>query len=291
MWDSLVRATALNNTIRVSAAVTTKLTNEASIRHLTSPVATAALGRVMNSALLLTWGLKGEGDTITVRVFGDGPLGGIIADANIRGEVRGYVQNPEIQLPLKSKGKLDVGGAVGQGTLYITKDIGLKEPYTGSIPLVSGEIGEDIASYLAQSEQIPSLVSLGVLVKPDCFVEASGGIIIQALPNTPEEVLEKIEANTENLLPISTLIKEGKGPKEIIEMYLKGIDVDYLEEKPVNFKCKCSIERAKGILISLGKEELTDILNKEGKSEIICHFCNDIYTFNKDELEKILEEL
>lgn len=291
MWDSLVRATALNNSIRVSAVITTKLTNEARIRHQTSPVATAALGRVMNAALLLTWGLKEEGDTITVRVFGDGPLGGIIADANIEGEVRGYVQNPQIDFPLKAVGKLDVGGAVGQGSIYVTKDIGLKDPYTGSIPLVSGEIGEDVASYLLKSEQIPSLVSLGVLVKPDCSVEASGGIIIQVLPDTPEDVLAKIEENTDNLLPISTLIKEGKGPKELIELYLKGIDVQYLEEKPVNFRCKCSVERAKGILVSLGKEELADIINKEGKSEIICHFCNEAYTFAKVELEEILRGL
>jgi len=290
MWDSLVRATALNNTIRVSAVVTTKLTNEASLRHQTFPVATAALGRVMSSALLLTWGLKGEG-AITVRVFGDGPLGGIIADANTEGEVRGYVQNPYNDLPLSNKGKLDVGGGVGAGNLYITKDIGLKEAYTGSTPLVSGEIGEDIASYLTRSEQIPSLVSLGVLVNPDFSVEASGGIIIQVLPDTPEEVLVKIEENTAKLKPISTLIKEGNGPKELIELYLKGIDVNFLEEKPVSFRCKCSEDRIKNILVSLGKEELKDMIKKEGKGEVTCHFCNEVYTFSKAELEDILERI
>jgi len=288
MWDSIVRATALNNTIRVSAVVTTKLTNEASLRHQTFPVATAALGRVMSAALLLTWGLKGEG-AITVRVFGDGPLGGIIADANTEGEVRGYVQNPHVDLPLNNRGKLDVGGGVGGGNLYITKDIGLKEAYTGSIPLVSGEIGEDIASYLTRSEQIPSLVSLGVLVNPDFSVEASGGIIIQVLPDTPEEVLEKIEENTAKLKPISTLVKEGNGPKELIALYLQGIDINYLEEKPVNFKC--SEDRIKNILVSLGKEELKDMIKKEGKGEITCHFCNEIYTLSKTELEDILENI
>jgi molecular chaperone Hsp33 len=288
MWDSLVRATALNNTIRVSAVVTTKLTNEAQKRHNTFPVATAALGRAMNAALLLTWGLKEKEDTITIRIFGDGPLGGIIAEANTEGEVRGYVQNTQVDLPLSEKGKLDVGGAVGKGNIFVTKDIGLKEPYTGSIPLVSGEIGEDVAGYLARSEQIPSLVSLGVLVNPDFSVEASGGIIIQVLPDTPEDVLIKIEENAAKLLPISTLIKEGKGPKDLINQYLEGLDIQFLEEKPVRFQCKCSAERVKNVLVSLGREELEDMIKKEGRAEVVCHFCNEVYSLNKAELEELL---
>ncbi|MDK2823499.1 MAG: molecular chaperone Hsp33 [Clostridia bacterium] len=290
MWDSLVRATALDKSIRISAVVSTKLVDEARKRHRTFPVATAALGRVMNAALLLTWGLKDKG-TITVRVFGDGPLGGIIADANALGEARGYVQNPQVDLPLNDKGKLDVGGGIGKGTLYITKDIGLKEPYTGSVSLVSGEIGEDIASYLVKSEQIPSLVSIGVLVGPDLSVQASGGIIIQVLPNTPEEILTIIEENTSKIKPISTLIKEGNGPKELIKLYLDGIDVEFLEEKPVVFRCKCNEEKVRDILISLGKDEIEDIIEKEGGSEITCHFCNEIYTFSKEELEDLLVDI
>ncbi|NLT94226.1 MAG: Hsp33 family molecular chaperone HslO [Clostridia bacterium] len=289
MWDSLVRATALDNTIRVSAVVTTKLTNEARLRHNTFPVATAALGRTMNAALLLTWGLKEKDETITIRIIGDGPLGGIIVDANTEGEVRGYVQNPQVDLPLSEKGKLDVGAAVGKGTVYVTKDIGLKEPYTGSIPLVSGEIGEDIAAYLAQSEQIPSLVSLGVLVNPDFTVAASGGIIIQALPNTPEEVLVKIEENAARILPVSTLIKEGNKPKDLIKLYLEGIDVEYLEEKPVRFQCRCSLERVKSALVSLGQKELEDMIKKDGKAEVVCHFCNEAYFLNKAELKELLK--
>lgn len=289
MWDSLVRATALNNTIRVSAVVTTKLTEEARKRHNTFPVATAALGRTMNAALLLTWGLKEKDDTITVRIFGDGPLGGIIVDANSQGEVRGYVQNPKVDLPLNEKGKLDVGGAVGQGNIYVTKDIGLKDPYTGSIPLISGEIGEDVAGYLARSEQIPSLVSLGVLVNPDFTVAASGGIIIQVLPNTPEEVLVNIEENTAKLPPVSTLIKEGKGPKDIIKLYLEGLEVDFLEGKPLRFQCKCSAQRVKNVLVSLGQEELEDMLKKDGKAEVVCHFCNEVYNLGEAELEDLLK--
>ncbi|MFZ7103107.1 MAG: Hsp33 family molecular chaperone HslO [Peptococcaceae bacterium] len=290
MWDSLVRATALNNSIRISAVVSTRLVDEARKRHHTYPVATAALGRVMNSALLLTWGLKEEGK-ITVRVFGDGPLGGIIADANSRGEVRGYVQNPQVDLPLNSQGKLAVGKGVGAGTLYVTKDIGLKEPYTGGVPLVSGEIGEDVAGYLANSEQIPSLVSVGVLVNPDNSVQASGGIIIQALPETPEDILLKIEENTSYLKPISTLIKEGNSPKEIMQLYLKDLEINFLDEKPVSFRCKCSEERIRGILVSLGQDEIKDIIDKEENTKITCHFCNEEYTFSKEQLEKLLEEM
>ncbi|MFZ5943810.1 MAG: Hsp33 family molecular chaperone HslO [Bacillota bacterium] len=290
MWDSLVRGTAFDNNIRVSALVSTKLVDEARTRHKTFPVATAALGRVMNSALLLTWGLKDQG-TITVRVFGDGPLGGIIADANSFGEVRGYVQNPQVDISLSPKGKLDVGAGVGAGTLYVTKDLGLKEPYTGSVPLVSGEIGEDIAYYLANSEQIPSLVSVGVLVNPDLSVAASGGIIIQALPQAEEEILIRIEENIANIKPISTLIKEGNGPRELIDIYLKGIQVNILDEKPANFRCRCSEKRIRDILVSLGKGELEDIIEKEGKSTVTCHFCNEEYTFNKEELQNLLLEI
>ncbi|NLW24655.1 MAG: Hsp33 family molecular chaperone HslO [Clostridia bacterium] len=290
MWDSLVRATAYDGFIRVSAAVTTRMVEEARKRHESWPVATAALGRVMTGALLLTWGLKDTG-SITLRVLGDGPLGGIIADADYKGEVRGYVQNPQQDLPLNEKGKLDVGTAVGKGALYVTKDIGLKEPYTGSVPLISGEIGEDIASYLFSSEQTPSLVALGVLVNPDLKVAASGGLIIQALPNAPEEILAKIEENIKDVKPISTLVKEGNGPKEIIKKFLPNTDIKILAEYPVCFKCKCNVERVKSVLLSLGKEELSDILKKEGKSQVRCHFCNEVYNFSKEDLEELITQL
>lgn len=290
MWDSLVKATAADNNIRISAVVSTKLVEEARKRHQTFPIATAALGRTLTGALLLSWGLKEEG-TITIRVLGDGPLGGIIAAANAFGEVRGYVQNPFVELPNNSKGKLNVGGAVGKGHLYVTKDIGIKEPYTGSVPLVSGEIGEDLVSYLFRSEQTPSLVSVGVLVNPDLSVAASGGIIIQVLPNAPEEILEKIENNITELKTVSTLVKEGAGPKELIKAYLQGFAVKYLEEKPVSFRCKCDGARIKNILKSLGQEELLDIIEKEGKSEVICHFCNEVYTITKEELEELIKEI
>lgn len=289
MWDSLVRATADNNNIRVSAAITTKLVEEARQRHLTSPLASAALGRVLTGVLLLSWNLKDKG-SITMRVFGDGPLGGVIADVNSQGQVRGYIQNPQEDLPLNKKGKLDVGGGIGQGTLYVTTDLGLKDTYTGSVALETGEIGEDIAKYLTTSEQTPSLVSVGVLVNPDFTIAAAGGIIVQSLPNSSPEILAKIEENLQELKPISTLINEGNNARDIIKLYLKDIEVKFLEEKPINFKCPCNKERLEKIMISLGKDELEDIIANEGSSEVKCHFCNKHYFFAKEELEKLLAE-
>lgn len=288
--DKLIRAMAYNGQVRVSAVVSTDLVEEARKRHDTAPVATAALGRTMSAALLLSWGLKGEG-LVTVRILGDGPLGGIIVTATADGKVRGYVQEPQTDLPLNAKGKLDVGGAVGQGSLYITKDIGLKEAYTGSVPLVSGEIGDDIASYLMQSEQTPSLVAVGVLVAPDWSVAASGGIIIQAMPNADEQILVDIENNLPNVLPVSTLINQGATAEEIIRRYLPTEDIVYLEESAVAFQCTCSDERISGLLKSLGQEELEDILAKEGESEITCHFCGEKYHFDQQRLEALIAEL
>jgi molecular chaperone Hsp33 len=289
MWDSLVRATADNNNIRVSAAITTRLVEEARQRHQTSPVASAALGRVLTGVLLLSWNLKDKG-SITMRVLGDGPLGGVIADVNAQGQVRGYIQNPQVDLPPNKHGKLDVGGGIGQGNLYITTDLGLKDTYTGSVALETGEIGEDLAKYLVISEQTPSLVSVGVLVNPDLTIAAAGGIIVQALPNGSPEVLTKIEENLQNLKPISTLIKEGNSAQDIIKLYLKDIEVKFLEEKQINFNCPCNKERLEKIMISLGKDELEDIINNEGSSEVKCHFCNEHYYFTKEELEKLLVE-
>ncbi|SMB93456.1 molecular chaperone Hsp33 [Desulfonispora thiosulfatigenes DSM 11270] len=290
MQNNIVRSTALNGTLRVSSVITTNVIDEARLKHDTFPVATAALGRVITGTLLLSWGLKEEG-TITVRVLGDGPLGGIIAIANSQGEVRGYVQEPHVYLPLNSAGKIDVGGGVGAGSLYITKDLGLERPYTGSTPLITGEIGDDLAKYLLDSEQTPSLVSLGVLVDKDNSVLASGGIIIQALPGAEEEALIKIEENLKDVKPISTLIKEGLDAKGLIGEYLKGIDIKILDEKPVMFKCECSKDKLENILISLGDKEIKDIVETEGRAEIRCHFCNEEYLFNKDDLEKLVEEI
>lgn len=288
--DKMIRAMAYDGQVRVSAVNSTQLVEEARKRHDTSPVATAALGRTLSSALLLSWGLKGEG-LVTVRILGDGPLGGVIVTATADGLVRGYVQEPHVDLPLNEKGKLDVGGAIGQGSLYITKDIGLKEAYTGTVPLVSGEVGDDVASYLMQSEQTPSLVAVGVLVNPDWSVAASGGIIIQAMPNADEQILSDIEGNLMNVLPVSTLINQGATVEELINCYLPTEDIIYLEENPVAFQCNCSDERISGLLKSLGRIELEDVLAKEGQAEITCHFCGEKYHYDHQRLEALIAEI
>lgn len=290
MADEIVRSLAYDGQVRVSAIVCTDAVEEARRRHQCSPTAIAALGRSMASTLLLSWGLKGEG-SITMRVFGDGPLGGIICTADADYHVRGYVQEPQADLPLNAKGKLDVGGAVGQGELYIAKDIGVGEPYMGSVPLVTGEIGDDVASYLMTSEQTPSVVAVGVLVDTDYHVKAAGGIIIQALPGAADEVLDDLEEKLLHVRPVSSLIDEGADAKNLIEQYLQGIDVQYLETHSVSWNCNCDRERIAALLKGLGKEELEDIKEREGQSEVICHFCNERYIFTDEDLTALIGEL
>lgn len=287
MSDGIIRALTYDGQVRVSAVICTDAVETARQCHDAFPTAIAALGRTMASTLLLSWGLKGEGH-ITLRIFGDGPLGGIIVTGDAEGNVKGYVQEPQTDLPLNSRGKLDVGGAIGTGDLYISKDIGLKEPYTGSVPLVTGEIGDDVASYLMTSEQTPSVVSVGVLVNPDYTVAAAGGIILQAMPNCDEAVLDDLEARLQGARPVSTLINEGAGIADIIRNYLPGVEVQLLEENPVQWHCNCSRDRISGLLKSIGVEELEDMIENDGETEVTCHFCSTRYHFDRSELEEIL---
>jgi len=289
MQDYLVRATAGDGQIRALAAVTTQLVEAGRRRHDTLPTATAALGRTITAALLMGATLKGE-DTLTMRIFGDGPLGGIIAQSDAHGHVRGYVQEPHTHLPSNAQGKLDVSGAVGSGHLYVTKDIGLKEPYTGSVPLVSGEIAEDIAHYYAASEQIPTVICLGVLVDTDGKVLASGGYIIQIMPGAGEEVFQAVEDYLKEVVPVSALIERGQNPEDILKGVLKGFEVNVLEKKDVSFDCHCAKEKLEKVLISLGEQELQDIIQQQGKAELKCHFCSEQYEFSGEELEKLLSE-
>lgn len=290
MSDQIIRALAYDGQVRVSAVVCTEAVETARQRHDAFPTAIAALGRTMASTLLLSWGLKGEG-TVTLRIFGDGPLGGIIVTGDAHGNVKGYVQEPQTDLPLNSRGKLDVGGAIGRGYLYITKDIGLKEPYTGSVPLVTGEIGDDVASYLMSSEQTPSIVSVGVLVNPDYTVAAAGGIIIQAMPDAEDAVLDALEEQLKTARPVSSLIREGADVRGIIGNYLSGVAVQFLEEKPVQWSCNCNRERIGGLLKSIGVAELEDMLEKDGETEVVCHFCNTRYHFDEAELRALLQSM
>ena len=287
MSDYLVRGVGEGGQFRVFAAVTTELAEEARRRHDTWPVASAALGRTLTAGLLLGANLKGD-DLLTLRILGDGPLGAIIVTASAKGEVKGYVQEPHVDLAPEVEGKLPVGAAVGKGFLYVTKDMGLKEPFTGSIELGSGEIGEDVAQYLLTSEQTPSAVALGVLVAPDARVAASGGLIIQLFPGAEEGILTRLERSLGELPPVSSLVNRGLTPEEIVSKAVGGLPVQYLEKSPVGFKCTCSRDRIGGILMAMGKTEIEKILEEQGEAEVRCHFCGDFYTFNASDLKALL---
>lgn len=295
--DRLLRATAGGGTVRCMAAVTTGLVAEAAGRHGTSHTVAAALGRTLTGALLLGSSLK-ELDRLTVQIECDGPVGGITVEANARGQVRGYVRNPEADAPLNSNGKFDVRGVVGGGMLYVTHesgyDIGLyRDPYRGSVPLVSGEIGEDFAYYLAKSEQIPSAVLLGVLVRAresgETFIEAAGGIMIQVMPGADEKTVAAIEASVGQTPHTTTLIREGAHPADMLKTALGGIEFDALEEKPLSFACTCSRERAVSLIASIDAGELESMLREDKGAAMTCHFCNSTYRLDEETLAGILQ--
>jgi len=286
MTDVLLRATVPG--VKAFAASTTCLVDEARRRHNCYPIATAALGRVMTSALLMAANLKNK-ESLTIRVSGNGPIGEIVADADNEGIVRGYVHNPQIHLPAKN-GKLDVGGAVGGGHIYVTRFTGLKEPFTGSTELVSGEIAEDIAHYLLLSEQTPATIMLGVKVQPDSTANAAGGLLVQAMPGAEDDVLAKVESNLEQLPSITEMMEAGLDARGMIAAAFSDLPVTYGEPEPLAFRCRCSQERVERMLLSLGRQELESLV-LEKRAEIKCHFCSQLYEFNQSELENILQEL
>lgn len=291
MSDILVRGNSMDGAIRVFCAITTELANEAHKIHDTNPVATAALGRLLTGAVLMgAAGLKSETDSLTLQINGDGPLGRLVAVTDSSLNVRGYVHNPYVDLPLNAKGKIDVGGGVGAGDLSIIRDLGLKEPYIGRIPLVSGEIAEDLTYYYAKSEQIPTAIALGVLVDTDNSVKAAGGFMIQLMPEATEDMAAKLEDIINSLPPITEMINSGMDAMDIAFRATQGFSM-LLENKTVTplYKCKCSRERMERALISIGKDELTSIIEEQGEAEICCQFCNGKYTFNKAQLEALLE--
>ncbi|MBR4554043.1 MAG: Hsp33 family molecular chaperone HslO [Ruminococcus sp.] len=252
--------------------------------HKTSAVCTAALGRLALGASLLGFGLKGDNDSITVRMSGGGPAGALIAVSDSRGNVKAYIQNPVVELPLNKLGKLDVRGAVGtDGTLSVIKDLGLKEPYSGQIPIVSGEIAEDITSYLATSEQVPSVCALGVLVAPDLSVAQAGGFLIQLLPFAPDEAIDVIERNIKDMQSVTEMLSKGMDPEEIAMKALEGLEPNVLDDLEVNYRCDCSKERVERALISLGNDEL-DSLAEDEITEVKCHFCDKVYHFTSEEV-------
>ncbi len=294
--DTLVRATAADGSMRCMAAVTTNLVAEAVTRHDTSPTVAATLGRVLTGTLLLGAGLK-ELDRLTVQLVCEGPVGGITAEANAHGQVRGYVRNPSANPELNGNGKFDVGSVVGSGMFYVTYEsgyeIGLhKDPYRGSVPIVSGEIGEDFAYYLAKSEQIPSAVPLGVYMRAresgEMYVEAAGGMMIQIMPGADDKMISTIEDSITRMPHLTTLIREGARPLEMLRSALGGITFEVLEEKPVSFTCKCSYERAASLIASIERAELEKMLSEDKGAAMTCHFCNATYRLDEAALEDIL---
>ncbi len=290
MEDYLVKALAYNGQVRAYAVRTTETIAEAQRRHGTWKTATAALGRAMTAGAMIGAMEKGN-SRITVKIEGNGPLGLVLVDANARGDVRGYVHNPQVNFEGATKGKLDVYRAVGtEGTLTVVKDLGLRENFSGQVPLISGELGEDFTYYFASSEQTPSSVALGVLVNPDETVKAAGGFIIQLLPNTEEKVIAELEAVLSIFPPISHFIDQGLSPEEILMQLFGEENVTVLEKMPIQFKCECSKERHSNALVALGKDELQAIIDEDEKAETHCHFCNQFYHWNLEELQQLFNE-
>ncbi|WIF94257.1 Hsp33 family molecular chaperone HslO [Caminicella sporogenes] len=289
MKNYIVRGLAGNKNIRIFVAITTEMVEKARKIHKTTPVSTAALGRTITAASIMGYMLKGEKDKLTLQILGSNEIKSIVAVSDSTGNVKAYISNPNAKVKLNDKGKLDVGGAVGRGKLRVIKDLGLKEPYIGQANLISGEIAEDLAAYYMYSEQQPSVVSLGVLIDVDGSVKAAGGFIIQPLPDVEEEILIKLEECIKDVPPVSAMVAEGLSGEEIMRRILKDFDVEVGEKKEVDFVCDCSLEKIERALISLGEEELKNIIEEDEEAEIQCHFCNTFYKFNKEQLIDILK--
>lgn len=273
----------------VIAADTTDVVVRAEQIHKTSAVNTAALGRLMTAASMMGDMLKGKDDSITLRLNGGGPAGSVIAVSDSDGNVRGYVQNPVVEIPLNEAGKLDVKGTVGtNGYLFVMKDIGLNEPYVGQTQIVSGEIAEDITNYYATSEQTPTVCALGVLVNPDLTVAAAGGFMIQLLPGCPEEMIDKIEYAMQDIEPVTTMLSNGMSPDDIAKRALKNISIDKLDESKIEYRCNCSKERVEAALISTGRESLEEMAASDEDTCVECHFCDRVYKFTPDDIKKLL---
>ncbi|SCY96777.1 Hsp33 family molecular chaperone HslO [Alkaliphilus peptidifermentans] len=292
MESKVIRVTASNNMIRGFFANTTHMVNKASKTHQTSPVAAAALGRTLTATSIMGLMLKDEKHKITVKINGGGPIGNILTVGDSSGNVKGYVDYPQVESTYIEPGKLNVGNAVGsKGTITVIKDLGLKEPYNGNYPLVSGEIGEDFAAYFLYSEQQPSAVALGVLVDVDYSIKSAGGFVIQVMPGISDEVISKLESRLGEVKSITNLIKEGMNEEDICNHILGDFDPQILEKHSVDFICDCSEERLEKALISLGEKELIEIIEEDKGAEMVCHFCNEKYFFNEEHLRKLIEDI
>ncbi len=291
MEDIILRGVSADGTIRIFAADTTKLVGEAVRIHKTFPTPTAALGRLLTAASMMGCMLKGNNDSITLRVKGDGPIGGVVAVGDSDGNVKGYAFNPGAVVEHKYPGKLDVSGGIGKGTLSVVCDLGLKEPYVAQMELVSGEIAEDITAYYATSEQVPSAVALGVLVDTDGSVIKAGGFILQLMPDSTEQTAEMLEKNLAALAPITTMLNDGMSPEDIIFKVTEGFDmlISNKEAHYPKYKCDCNRDRVERALISMGQEEMENLISEQGSAELTCQFCDKVYNFNEDELKELLK--
>ncbi len=289
MKDYIVRAAAANAQIRAFAASTTELVEEARQRHNTSPVATAALGRLLTGGVMMGSMMKNDTDVLTLQIQCGGPIGGMTVTADAKGTVKGYVHNPDVMLPPKN-GKLDVGGALGPGFLNVIKDMGLKEPYTGQTILQTGEIAEDLTYYFANSEQVPSSVGLGVLMEKDNTVRCAGGFIVQVMPFIEDDVLSKLEENIQKIQSVTAMLDNGHTPEEMLEQVLEGLDVEITDTLPARFECNCSKDRIEKAIISIGKKEIQSMIDDGKEIEVKCHFCNSAYNFTVNELQEILKK-
>lgn len=290
MNDYIVRAVAADSQIRAFAAVTTEIVETARKDHNTSPVATAALGRLLTGGAMMGVMMKGENDILTLQIKGDGPINGITVTADSKGRVKGYVGNPQVLIPANSKGKLDVSGAVGNGILNVIKDMGLKEPYSGQVALQTGEIAEDLTYYFAVSEQVPSAVGLGVLMNKDNTVRQAGGFIVQVMPFAEESTIAKLEQNVQKIQSVTTLLEQGHTPESLLEQVLEGFDIEINDTIPTEFYCNCDKNRVEKALISIGRKELNELIQEGKEVELNCHFCNTNYVFSVEELKEILRK-
>lgn len=288
--DYMIRATAGNNQIRAFAATARDAVEAARQFHNTSPVATAALGRLLTAGGMMGWMMKGEKDLLTLQIKGDGPLGGVTVTADSAGHVKGYVNQPQVLLHANELGKLDVGGAVGQGMLQVIKDLGMKEPYVGSCQLQTGEIAEDLTYYFAVSEQVPSSVGLGVLMEKDNTVRQAGGFIIQLLPFTPDGVIDELERKLAGMEPVTAMLDKGMSPEQILEELLGDLGLEINEKRELAYRCDCSRERIGQALISIGRKDLQEMIDDGEPIEVNCHFCNKNYEFGVEELRELLKK-
>ncbi len=290
MNDYIVRVAAADHAVRAFAITARELTEQARIFHHTSPVVSAALGRLLSAGAMMGAMMKGPDDLLTIQVLGDGPVRGMTVTADAAGHVKGYAQQPQVELDANEMGKLDVGGAVGAGILRVMKDLGLKEPYVGTTQLQTGEIAEDLTYYFASSEQVPSSVGLGVLVDTDCSIRRAGGFILQLMPDTSDAVIQTLEENIKKIRPVTDMLEQGYTPEQLLEELLAGLEMEILERIPAAFACNCSKARIQKALISIPKKDLRDMIEDGEPIEVKCQFCNTAYPFEIEELKEMLAQ-